>query len=457
MLKKLLIVFLIILVIGLILITRDWDAPELGQTLLDKAGEATGIQMTATGFRFNLLKGVRLSGVEASSVEESGREFRFSLDELVFEHRLLPLLSGTVAIDRILLDHPEFELVDAPQGAQEAGAGAKPETSEAPSTPEPSGEGGGMALEVREISIQDGVVVLRTKGEDGETRIEDLDFDMQNLKFDPTASSLAALSAEGELSIAQVLLSSTSMRDVESRFQLASAVFDLNELSFSTPHGEFAGVMKVDFNPAPFVYQLTADGDPLDLNGMVGAKEGFGPGTAHLEAQGVGAEVTDVKAKGTIRLAAGEFPSVEMFSGVDKALGKPVLVGTKYEATEANFQLQDNVVTLSPFRFTSEVARLDLDGTVNLEGPIDLKFAVATPRQGLNIEGVGGNVLDVLADDQGWVPVPISVTGTLEQPRVRPDTKALIAQAGAGAKREAKEAATEAAKGAIRGLLGNRN
>ena len=66
--------------------------------------------------------------------------------------------------------------------------------------------------------------------------------------------------------------------------------------------------MQVDFNPVPFAYKLTARGDPLDLNSMVGASDGFGPGTAKLE-------------------AAGEFPAAEMFTGVDKALGKTVLVG----------------------------------------------------------------------------------------------------------------------------------
>ncbi|MGH9463403.1 MAG: hypothetical protein ACRD1X_19540 [Vicinamibacteria bacterium] len=180
MLKKILIVFLIILVVVLVLLTRDWE----------KVGEATGVHMTATGFRFNLLKGVELSGVQASSAEEGGREFSFSLDQLVFEHRVLPLLSGTVAIDRIILEHPQFELVDAPPGEGEAEVeSGNAEVGEAEAPAGANDEGSGMALEVREISIRDGVVVMRTRGAAGETRVEDLDFEMQNLKFDPTAST----------------------------------------------------------------------------------------------------------------------------------------------------------------------------------------------------------------------------------------------------------------------------
>ena len=187
--------------------------------------------------------------------------------------------------------------------------------------------------------------------------------------------------------------------------------------------------MQVDFNPVPFAYKLTARGDPLDLNSMVGASDGFGPGIAKVEAEGVGSDTKDVKASGNVLLAAGEFPAAEMFTGVDKALGKTVLVGAPYQATEVRFRLENNVLTLSPFQFTSEVARLDLDGWVNLAGPIELGFVVATPRDGITIEGVGSNVLDVLSDDEGWVPIPVSVTGTLEDPKVRPDSKA-FARAG---------------------------
>ena len=112
MLRKFVVVFAILVVVVAFFLMRDYDSPELGQALLDEVGAATGIEMTATGFRFNLFSGVELDNVTATSQSE-GRSFSFSLDQLVFEHRILPLLSGTVAIDRIVLDRPQFELVEA--------------------------------------------------------------------------------------------------------------------------------------------------------------------------------------------------------------------------------------------------------------------------------------------------------------------------------------------------------
>ena len=89
MLKKILIAVGVLVLVGLFLLTKDWDSPELGQALLDKVGEATGVEMTATGFRFNLFKGIELDNVTASS-SSPGRQFDFTLDQLVFEHRIVP-------------------------------------------------------------------------------------------------------------------------------------------------------------------------------------------------------------------------------------------------------------------------------------------------------------------------------------------------------------------------------
>ena len=93
MLRKFVVVFAILVVVVAFFLMRDYDSPELGQALLDEVGAATGIEMTATGFRFNLFSGVELDNVTATSQSE-GRSFSFSLDQLVFEHRILPLLFG---------------------------------------------------------------------------------------------------------------------------------------------------------------------------------------------------------------------------------------------------------------------------------------------------------------------------------------------------------------------------
>ena len=448
MLKKLALVVVVILAIAVFLITRDWDSPELGQALLDKAGEATGIEMTATGFQLNLLKGIKLEGVKARS-EEPGRTFLFSMDQMVFEHRLAPLLSGTVAIERIVLEKPQFELVESGEATPSE---SEPDKEEAPPSTEDSdvSEQGGLALDVKEIVLTDATLVMRSQkgGAESTTKIEGLNVRFQDLSYLPDAEPrLHAFGADGGFDIHQVSLDKLIIRDTEGQISVAEGRFELKPLQFVMDEGRFSAEMAIDFNPTPFTYKLNAQGDPLDFNAMVGAAAGFGAGNLQIDAEGMGTDSKDVKGTGRIALAEGEFPSIPVLSQVDEKLGKKLLVGSPYKETELRFRLSNNVVILEPFPFETEWTKLELDGTVNLEGPLGLDLALGTVREGITIEGVGETVLDVLTDEEGWVMIPMTIQGTQDDPKVRPDSKALLAQAGEGTKRLATEAATDAILG----------
>jgi uncharacterized protein involved in outer membrane biogenesis len=441
MLKKLLIVLVVLAAVAIFLLSRDWDSPELGQSVLAKVSAATGIQMKAEGFRLNLLKGVVLENVEAKSSSE-GRELTFNLDRLVFEHRVVPLLTGTVAIDRILLQKPRFEIV---QSKTKSPSSRKPEAPEsAPAEEAESREDGGLALDVKRIQIEDGSLSVKNAEGEEKMRVEDLDLEMRDVSLNPEAASLAALSAEGTLGVREMVFDTLNLTEVAGTFQLADAVFTIPELTFQLPNGKFAADARLDFNSVPLAYTMNAKGDRLDLNGMVGATEGFGPATLELQARGAGPETKDLKGNGQVRLAEGRFPDAKVFSQIDAALGKRAVVGSPYKATQATFRMENNRVFLAPFHFESGDARLDLEGTMSLEGPVDFDVSVATPREGLKVEGTGSTTLDLLADDEGWVPVPLDVTGTMQDPKIRPDVKALASQAGRGAKREVTKKATDA-------------
>lgn len=446
MLKKLAIVAIVLLVVAGFVLFRDWDSPELGQTVMAQASAATGAEVSASGFRLNLLRGLVMEGVKAEYAE-GGREVSFSLDRLVFEHRLGPLLRGTVAIDRILLERPQIELLE-PAAATEAPA-SKPE----PAAAEPVEVAtGGLALHVREVAVRDASLVLRQEGVEGAVRIDGLDFEMENLKLDPSLGTLAALSATGGVTIREIDLETLVMTATRGGFELADGRFKMPDVRASLPHGDLVGDFELDLNPVPFTYRTSARCDAFDLDGLVGGQEGFGPASAEFEAHGAGPETADLEADGRFRLAAGVFPDAPLFAGIDAALGKQAVVGAPYEATEIAFTLRDDVFRLAPFRFEGGNARLGLEGSSRLEGPIDFAMTVSTPREGVAVTGTGGDVLDLLTDDEGWLAVPMSLTGTYEEPKVRPDTQALMAQAKRGAGRAVQNKAEEK----LRGLFGKK-
>src|SRR5258708_23763389 len=102
MLKKVLIAGTLagVLLLGLlvILLLTDFDSPRLGKAALDQASAATGVQLRAKAFRLNLLRGLVLEGVEATSTAPIRSELH--VDRLVFQHRMPPLLTGAAAGDK---------------------------------------------------------------------------------------------------------------------------------------------------------------------------------------------------------------------------------------------------------------------------------------------------------------------------------------------------------------------
>jgi hypothetical protein len=450
-LKKILIVAVMIVCLVAFLLVRDWDSPDLGQALLDVAGDATGIEMTAKGFRLNLLRGLLLEDVEARS-DAPGRKFEVSLDQLVFEHRLAPLLSGTVAIDRIVLERPRIELVESetPREGEVEPEVKKTEEDEGGVTPAFSGTG--PSLEINEIELIDAVAVIRSEGGEGSTtRLDGLNLRLQNLSYDPKAESpIHAFAGEGELEIGEVVFDSTRITDVKGGLQVVGGRAEIKPLGFSTLPGRFTAAIGVDFNPVPFEYQVSLQANPLDFNTMVKAEPGFGPGALSLDAEGSGPDPQNLKGSGTFKLGEGEFPSIPTLRQIDEKLGRPVLVGLPYQATEVRVRIANNMLTFEPFAFEAQQAKLGLQGWIDLDGPLGLDFAVGTTREGISIEGVGANVLDALTDENGWVMIPIEVTGTQEEPSVRPDSKALLAQAAQGTKRLVQEKAVEGLKGLLR-------
>jgi hypothetical protein len=92
---------------------------------------------------------------------------------------------------------------------------------------------------------------------------------------------------------------------------------------------------------------------------------------------------------------------------------------------------------------------LEASGWSSLEGPLELSVAVRTPRPEVHIANLPPAVLDALVDQEGWVRIPLKVTGTRSDPRVTPDMAALLADA----RREGGKALASKAGDKLRDLL----
>ena len=125
---------LILLLLVVILVSREWEAPELGRAVLARQAALGGVELDVSNVRFHVLKGIRLAGVRAR-LGSPGGEMVAEMEVLELKHRLGPFLAGRVEIDELRLVRPVIHLL-APGDSAPAGAGAQddgqPRTTPAP-------------------------------------------------------------------------------------------------------------------------------------------------------------------------------------------------------------------------------------------------------------------------------------------------------------------------------------
>lgn len=409
------------------------DREELGRALLARAGEAAGIELRAASTDLGLLRGLELTGVEATGNYAAGR-YEVTIERLGFEWRLWPLLSGDVVVDRVRLERPAVRVVRTGDGR---GSGDVPAGSSSSQGSNP-GYDTGRRLEVVEVELTGGTVQVVDGREGREVQtfsLEGLDLVLREIVFDPAETTpLRRLKGNGELTAERAQTGGLPLRDLEGRFTLEKGVLEAQHLALVTDYGPVTAQLTADFNPVPMTYRMSVQAQPLNTNRLAGLPEGgsLGPARLAFQAVGSGMDPKDLTGSGTLELEPGRIPDHEVLRKAERLLGLSGLAGGEYRATTANFEVAARRVTLAGFSLESAQAGLALDGWVDLQGPVDLRLTLNVERQGVAVEQVPSQLLDLLADERGRLAVPLRITGTREKPEVAVDVQALLSRAGEG-------------------------
>ncbi|HEY7511630.1 MAG TPA: AsmA-like C-terminal region-containing protein [Vicinamibacteria bacterium] len=418
----------------------SFDASALGRAVLERAAAATGAKLTARRVRLRVLRGLNLEGVQGGAAFTGGRA-TIACERLVLDHTLWRLALGELAVDRLVIERPHLVLSEARVDAPAA------------RVPPSTAALGRLALRVSRIDVADGTVELRALGEAKPVVMRGFDLRLREVALDPAQPALAGLRGAGEVRAAEVAFPRSRASGLRGALRIAGGRLSTGPVRFTTPQGPFEATVDARLDRLPFTYTLALRGDPLDLASLMAAPPKGGGATAALalDASGVGSEAKGLRGRGTLRLAAGELPSTPLLRAVERALGRTRLVGARYEATEAPFRVEQGRVLLDDVQLRTEQVGLDVTGWASLEGPLDLALAVHTAREGLTVAGVAGGALDLMTDDQGRVVIPLKVTGTQADPRVRPDAAAFAETARRSGARKLLDRAGRSLGGLFRG------
>jgi hypothetical protein len=416
----------------------EFDAPGLGQRILDSAGESAGIELQADGFRFNMRRGIVLDTVVATTQFPGGTVVT-TLDRVVLEHRLLPLLLGDVVVDRLLLENPIIKVInDDASTASRAAARTAPPVARVwrvvRAQDEPSVTTVGRAVTVHSASVVNGTLLLSTAGSEPTTRVYGLDVELADIVVDPRASSVAVgLSGRGHIDVGEVHAAERIARGNRARLAADNGVFTVTGLELTAPEGSL-GVTElvVDLTPDPYTYRMSLAGADIDLNGFLGIEESDALGLLSIEmdAAGAGPETGNVVGHGRIHLAEGRIPDLPALDQVTELLGLHV-AGLRYEATIIDFTIGGNRVEVPPFEILSDGVHLQASGELAIDGAVDARTRVSVPRQDINLGDWQGDVADglveALTDENGWVSIPLLISGTVDELQVRLDSVAVLA------------------------------
>lgn len=456
LLKILGIVVLLIVVLVVIAILR-FDPDKFGQRVVTWVNQETDIDLQAERFSLHPLRGLELANTEVHTETEAG-EITIRLDRLLFEHELWPLLKGELVIHRILLDRPQTVVIAVAEGGKGAGSGggAKPEPTAQPAEPETVGEEGpaGLTISIAEIRIEDGSLVARTEGAtEDDLELQGLDLALSDLFFDPAApSAIEGFAAQGGISVDQIRAGDLVAQGTEGRISIDRGKTAITDFGLSTPNGELeVSELLVDVTRSPATYSLTVGG-AVDLNGLLGVQGdgGFGPVQLELGAAGEGPETEQLAGQGVLHLSAGSIPTTEAVAKIERLLQKPLVSGNTYEATDINFEIANNNLLVQPFEIVGNSVWIAGAGTVDLAGPVSFRTDIRVPGEGLSVAGIPEDAVKYMTDDEGFMTVPFLIAGTMDEPDVGLDTKAI----GSAAKDSAMEAVEDYAKEEGKKLLG---
>ena len=386
----------------------DFRAPGLGRRILDAAGAEAGIEVQAATFKLNLVRGIILEEVVATTRFPSGTVVA-TLDRVVLQHRLLPLIYGDIVIDRLILERPVIEIInEATLAARGDSSRADPEHRAVPApltnatsritrvslTQQEAGPSPvGRAVTVHSASITDGTLLLREAGGEPTTRVEQLNVELSGIEIEEGAASVAVgLSGHGHIDIGEVRIRERTATGSRAQLAADGGVFTVTGLVLTMPEGRLSlAELVVDLNPDPYTFRTSLSAEDLDLNGLIGAPDtdSLGAARIEMEATGAGADTGSIVGGGTIYLSAGHIPDIPALDQITSVIGLE-LAGLAYEATTIEFRLGDDRVDVAPFEIVSEAVRLEANGQVAVDGVLDGRARISVERVKIDLGGWGG-------------------------------------------------------------------
>ena len=317
--------------------------------------------------------------------------------------------------------------VEASSAPQTPGGGRRPERQGDDSTSE-EGSVSQKRIEanvsIAEFRIENGTVVSRIEEPSpAETTITGLNLRLKEFRLDSSAAEpILGLSGKGSIEVDRIITDDLQLEGSHGRIEIDRGRVSISDLGVKTRNASLeVSALGLNLRREPPPFNLQAGGE-YDLNAFVeeGGTRTFGPASLQMSLSGEAPSVDQINGDGTLRLESGEIPAFPMVTLIEHILGENLITGSRYQATDIAFTVENGRIHVQPFVLPVEDMQISGLGTIEMNGPLDLEVSVRLPRDRVDIEALEG-AIDGLTED-GYTTLPFNVTGTAGDPEVTIDS-----------------------------------
>jgi len=121
---------------------------------------------------------------------------------------------------------------------------------------------------------------------------------------------------------------------------------------------------------------------------------------------------------GRLTLGGGTLPDHPIFAQLETILGNAALIGAGYDSFPLEFDIRSQRLHLAECELRTGPISFTMSGWLDFEGPLEMQLSVLTPREGLSVKEIPVEVLEVLAEEDGRVNLPMLISGTADLSKV---------------------------------------
>lgn len=259
---------------------------------------------------------------------------------------------------------------------------------------------------------------------------------------EPLPVNLPDMTANVSARIDSIVIFGLAITDIEGQGRMEPGRIYMEDATATLYEGEAEGEMTW-YVDDPLRTSLRFNGSLSDLRGetffrdtgFLGADRSFheyisGGFSADIEYftemdETITPDITTTEASGSFGMTRANMREHPIQMRIASLFRAPELESVNLDEWTATFTIDDSVLSMSDLRLTSDNIGIELDGTQHLvSNEIDYTATIFLPE---SFKGAIGSVIsndaaEALQAEDGTMAVPLLLTGTSENPQVRPDT-----------------------------------